>query len=199
MTEKAILGIIASILILVGALPYIRDITQKSVKPHVLSWLGWGCITALGASAMVAEGSTWVALIVFANTISCFFIVLLSILNRVGVWQTTLFDWLFFGMGLIGILLWQTLHMPLLALVCAIIADLAFGIPTIIKTYQDPDSETPFVWIMATVSGVLSMFTISVWAFYEVAYPLYLFLFDSLVVLLVLKVIKKPVRDSIAK
>lgn len=199
MTEKAILGIIASILILVGALPYIRDITQKSVKPHVLSWLGWGCITALGASAMVAEGSTWVALIVFANTISCFFIVLLSILNRVGVWQTTLFDWLFFGMGLIGILLWQTLHMPLLALVCAIIADLAFGIPTIIKTYQDPDSETPFVWIMATVSGVLSMFTISVWAFYEVAYPLYLLLFDSLVVLLVLKVIKKPVRDSIAK
>lgn len=199
MIEKAVFGIIASILILIGALPYIRDIIQKTVRPHVLSWLGWGCITALGASAMMAEGSTWVAVIVFANTISCFFIVFLSILNRVGVWQTTFFDWLFFGMGVMGLLLWQTLHMPVLALVCAIIADLAFGIPTIIKTYQDPASETPFVWIMASISGMLSMLTISVWAFYEVAYPLYLLLFDSLVLLLVLKVIKKPLRDSIAK
>jgi hypothetical protein len=81
--------------------------------------------------------------------------------------------------------------MPIIALVCAIIADLSFGLPTIIKTYKDPSTETPLVWIAATISGLLSLFAVRNFSFIEVAYPLYLFIFDSLVLILTLKIITK--------
>ena len=149
--SHAIFGLISSALILIGAGPYIRDILRKKAHPHVLSWLGWGFITALGASAMYADGSTWPAAIVFANSIACLTIVLFSVINKVGVWQTSFFDWFFFGMGLLGIVLWQTLNLPVLALICALVADFSFGVPTIIKTYKDPSTETSFVWVAAAL------------------------------------------------
>ena len=189
--EPAVFGTLSALAILIGGIPYIKDIYYKKVRPHVLSWLGWAFITGLGASAMYAEGSTWLALIVAANTVTCLSIALFSIVRNVAIFQTFKWDWVFFGLGILGLILWLTLDMPILALVCAILADFCFGVPTIVKTYKEPGSETPFAWIMATISGFLSLFAIQVFAFYEIAYPLYLFLFDGLVLLLVLKVIKR--------
>lgn len=194
--SHAIFGLISSALILIGAGPYIRDILNKKAHPHVLSWLGWGFITALGASAMYADGSTWPAAIVFANSVACLTIVLFSIINKVGIWQTSFFDWFFFGMGLLGIVLWQTLDLPVLALICALVADFSFGVPTIIKTYKDPSTETPFVWVAAASSGLFSIFAIEVWAFYEAAYPVYLLIFDTIVLLLVLRIVKRPAAST---
>jgi hypothetical protein len=96
-----------------------------------------------------------------------------------------------FGLGFVGLFLWQVLDAPLIALVCAIVADFCFGLPTVFKTWQDPKTETPFVWIMATLSGALSLLALRNFTFAESAYPVYLFCFDTLVLLLVLRILKK--------
>lgn len=191
MEIKALFGILSSAFVLIGAFPYLKDIHQKKAHPHILSWLGWSFITALGAFAMLADGSTWAVAILFANTALCIMVVMYSIIRKVGVWATSRMDMVFFGLGIVGLILWKTLDLPVLALICAIIADFAFGLPTIIKTYKDPASETSFVWITVTISGLLSLFAIQSFAFHEIAYPLYLFIFDTTVLLLVLKIIKK--------
>lgn len=191
MQIKAIFGILSSLFILIGGIPYIRDIYKKQAHPHVLSWIGWAFITALGASAMLADGSTWAVAILFANTTLCLIIAVYSVIRKVGVWSTTKWDYLFFGLGITGLVLWQVLNLPIIALICAIVADFSFGFPTIIKTYKDPSSETSFVWLTATISGLLSLFALQNFSFHEVAYPLYLFIYDSTVLLLVLKIIKK--------
>lgn len=187
--SKAMFGILSSVFVLLGGLPYLNDIHKKRANPHVLSWFGWAFITALGAFAMLAEGSVWAVAILFANTGLCLLIALYSIVRKVGVWSTGIQDFIFFGIGVIGLVLWQILDMPVLALVCAIIADLCFGVPTIIKTFKDPSTETPFVWLTATISGFLSLFALQNFSFHEVAYPLYLFLFDTTVLLLTLRLI----------
>lgn len=189
--SKAFFGTLSSFFVLIGGLPYLIDIHKKRARPHVLSWLGWAFITALGASAMLAEGATWTVAILLANTALCLTITIYSILRKVGVWSTSIYDFIFFGIGVVGLILWQILDMPIMALVCAMVADLAFGLPTIIKTYKDPSTETPFVWITATVSGLLSLFAAQSFTFSEVAYPLYLFIFDGIVLILTLKIIKR--------
>jgi hypothetical protein len=65
--SKAVFGILSSFFVLIGSLPYLIDIHKKRVRPHVLSWIGWAFITALGASAMLAGGSTWAVAILLAN------------------------------------------------------------------------------------------------------------------------------------
>jgi len=191
MEIKAIFGILSFVVLIIGGVPYLIDIHKKKVHPHILSWMGWSFITALGGSAMLASGSQWVVALLFANTILCFTIAGYSIIRKVGVWSTSIYDFLFFGLGILGLILWQVTGSPIIALVLAIIADLSFGLPTIIKTYKNPESETYFAWLASTTSGLLSLFAIENFNFSEVAYPAYLFIFDMIVLFLVLKVIKK--------
>lgn len=191
MEIKALFGLIASIFVLIGSIPYLIDMHHKSAKPHVLSWLGWSLITALGAFAMLAEGSTWSSAIIWANTVMCMVIAVYAIIKKAGVWSTTIYDYVLFGLGIIGLILWQTLDLPILALICAILADLFFGLPTIIKAYKDPLSETRLVWMFATLSGLSGLFAIGVFTFYDAAYPIYLFLYDITLLLLVTRIIKK--------
>jgi hypothetical protein len=196
MEIKALFGIFSSLFILIGGIPYLKDIYQRKAHPHVLSWIGWAFITTLGASSMLAEGSTWVVAILLANAFLCLTIAIYSIFRKVGVWSTSVYDFIFFGIGIIGLVLWQILDIPTIALVCAMVADFSFGLPTIIKTYKNPATETPFVWVTATISGLLSLFAARSFAFHEIAYPLYLFLFDITVLLLVVKIISRK-KNSI--
>jgi hypothetical protein len=191
MEIKALFGLLSSTFLLVGCIPYLRDIYKNNAQPHILSWMGWGFITALGAFAMLAEGSAWTVAILFTNTFVCFLVAIYSALKGNGVWSTTILDYIFFGIGILGLILWQSLHLPILALICAIVADFSFGVPTVIKTFKNPNSETWLPWFMSMMAGLFSLFTIQGILFHEVAYPLYLFLFDLTVLLIVIKVIKK--------
>lgn len=195
--SKATFGILSSIAILIGGLPYLNDIRLKRIKPHILSWLGWGFITAIGAFAMLAEGSTWAVALIFANTVMCILIALAAIVTRTGVWSTGMQDYVFFGVGLIGIVLWQTLNMPILALICAVLADLSFGIPTIIKTLKDPSSETPFAWVMSVIAEIFGLFALSNLSFHETVYPIYLFIYDSTIVLIIYKIFRKRSKNNL--
>ncbi|MCX6795138.1 MAG: hypothetical protein NT165_00150 [Candidatus Falkowbacteria bacterium] len=191
MEIKAIFGILSSVVLIIGGVPYLVDIHKKKVRPHVLSWIGWSFITALGGSAMLASGSHWVVALLFANTALCFVIAGYSVIRKVGVWSASIYDFLFFGLGILGLILWKVVGSPIIALVLAIIADFSFGLPTIFKTYKRPESETYFAWLASTVSGLLSLLAIENFNFSEVAYPAYLFIFDTIVLLLVLRVIRK--------
>lgn len=195
--SHATAGILSSLCLLIGGVPYLIDIHTGRARPHILSWLGWGLITGLGGAAMIAEGSTWAVALLFANTVMCLLIALWSAIRKAGVWSTGPQDIAFFIFGLIGIVLWRITDNPIYALICSIAADASFGIPTIIKTFKDPSSETPFPWTMSVVAEIFGMFALKVFAFHEVAYPLYLFFYDITILLIVIDVFKARSSKSV--
>ena len=182
---KAIFGILSAFFTFAGLVPYFLEIHKKEIYPHNLSWLGWAFITFVGAIAMISDGRSWSVVILFANSLSCILVVAYSIYKKVGVWSTTLYDYLFFGLGILGIILWQTFDIPLIAIICTVVADLSFGIPTIIKAYKNPKSETYLAWFSCSIAGLLSLFAVKSFAVSEFLYPLYLFIFDTVVFLIV--------------
>jgi hypothetical protein len=197
MELKAVFGILSAVVLIVGGIPYLKNIHDRKIRPHVLSWIGWSFITAIGAFSMLASGSEWVVAILFANTFLCISIAVYSIVRKVGVWSASSYDFILFGLGLLGLILWQVSGLPIIAIIFAILADFCFGLPTIIKAFKNPKSETYFVWLASTVSGLLSLFAIKQYTFSEIAYPLYLFIFDIIVLLLVLKIIKKRLKSRL--
>lgn len=191
MNYSELFGILSSVVLIVGMVPYLRDVIRGDVKPHAMSWLGWSLITALGGLAMVSDGAGWVVAMLFANSITCFSIPITALIKRTAVWSVTKADSVLFILGGIGIILWQTLDLPVLALVCAIFADMSFGIPTIIKTYRDPSSETPTAWIFSVVAEIFALLAITQLTFSEIAYPTYLLIYDGLMVLIVIGIIRR--------
>lgn len=195
MDMKAVFGIASSIILIIGGLPYLYDIHRQKIRPHILSWLGWSFITALGAFAVLADGGGWVVAMLFANTVLCLLMAGYSIFKKVGVWSASIYDFLFFGVGLLGLILWQVSGEPIVAIIFAVIADFCFGVPTIIKTYKNPQSETYFAWLASVVAELLALFAVKHYVFSELVYPVYLLIFDAFVLGLVLGLIgKKPKR-----
>ncbi|MFA5937008.1 MAG: hypothetical protein WC822_03975 [Candidatus Paceibacterota bacterium] len=198
MEIRTLLGVLSALFIAIGTFPYLIDIHNKKVNPHILSWVGWGFITALGAFAMLASGSEWVVAVLLANTFFCFLIVVYSIFKKVGVWLTTKFDYIFFGLGLLGLILWQYFNMPILAIVCAILADFFFGLPTLVKTFNDPKTETYFLWLTSGIADLLSLLSAKSFSFSELAFSSYLFLFETIMLLIITGVIsKKSIVENI--
>jgi len=140
---------------------------------------------------MSVELFNYGVLIIAANTFICFVIATYSAVTKKGVWTTNNYDYLFFIIGIIGIILWQLFNNPDLAIGAAIIADLAFGIPNLVKVYKKPNSETIYPWAMATLSGITSLVAVSYISFTEVAYPIYLTIYDSSVLLIIIVYLAK--------
>jgi hypothetical protein len=186
MKPKAIFGILSAFFTFAGLIPYFINIHKKEIYPHNLSWIGWFFITFIAALAMLKAGGGWSVVIVFANSLSCLVVVIYSIYRKVGVWSTTVYDYLFFGLGILGIILWQSFNLPLIAIICSVIADLSFGFPTLIKAYKNPKSELPIAWLACSIAGLLSLFAVKSFAVSEFLYPLYLFAFDTTVFLILI-------------
>jgi hypothetical protein len=194
METKAIFGIGSAFFTLAGLIPYFIYIHKKEIYPHNLSWLGWAFITFIGGIAMLVDGGEWSVVIVFANTLSCLIVVFYSIYKKVGVWSTNKFDYVFFGLGTLGVILWQIFDMPIMAIVCVVLADFSFGIPTIIKIYKNPKSEKYLAWLSCSVAGLLSLFAVKSFVLSEFLYPLYLFIFDTIILLIILILRNKKTR-----
>lgn len=185
MELKAIFGILSAFFTFAGLIPYFLEIHKREIYPHNLSWLGWAFITFAGGIAMLADGGGWSVVIIFANTLSCLLIVGYSVYKKVGIWSTTKYDYVFFGLGILGIILWQTFDIPIIAIICAVMADLFFGIPTLIKAYKNPKTELPIAWLACSIAGLLSLFAVKSFVASDFLYPLYLFLYDTVLFLII--------------
>lgn len=186
MEIKAIFGILSAFFTFAGLIPYFLEIHKREIYPHNLSWLGWAFITLVGAIAMLADGGSWSVVILLANTLSCVMVVVYSVYKKVGVWSTTKYDYVYFGLGILGIILWQTFSLPIIAIAFAVLADLFFGIPTIIKAYKNPKTELPIAWLSCSIAGLLSLFAVQSFAVSEFIYPLYLFIYDTTLFLIII-------------
>lgn len=186
MEIKAIFGILSAMFTLIGASFYLRSVYKKEINPHILSWLGWAFITFIGTLAMLDSGSTWSVLFIFSNFLSCISIALCSIYRKVGMWSTSTYDYIFFVLGILGMILWQIFDMPILAIVFCVLADLFFAIPTVIKTFKNPNSEKATSWIPYCIAGVFGLLSIQKFLATEVLYPSYIFILNALVLIIIL-------------
>ena len=50
---KNLLGFVATFLVLVGYIPYLRDIIKGKTKPHIYSWFLWSFVTLIANSLFV--------------------------------------------------------------------------------------------------------------------------------------------------
>lgn len=186
MELKAIFGILSAFFTLLGALLYLVSIYKKEINPHILSWIGWAFITLIGATAMFDSGSTWSTLFIFSNSLSCISVALYSIYKKVGTWSTTSYDYVFFGLGILGIILWQLFDAPILAIILSVLADLFFAIPTVIKTYKNPKSENARSWTPYCIAGIFGLLSIKTLNSTEILYPFYIFTLNFIVLIIIL-------------
>jgi hypothetical protein len=179
-------GIASGVLSTFAYIPYIIDTAARRTQPQRASWLIWSVLGSIAFFSQVFEGassSLWFAGVQVSGTIIVF---VLSI--RVGLGRyLSRSDHAILGAASIGLLLWYLTDNAAYALAITISISLLGGVATVVKAYNDPDSETLITWVVSFVASLCAVLSVGRLDFTLLAYPLYLFtLYLAFIVAIVL-------------
>ena len=164
MTFPHCLVIISTLLLLWGGYAYFRDTLAGRTKPNRVSWFLWALAPLVSFSAAFSvDADIWASVRVLVGGVVPGVIFLGSFFNRKSYWKLTWFDWFCGGLSLTALLFWQLASSPLIAVLLATAANTFASIPTFIKAWNFPETETRLTFITSFLSAVLIIPAIPVW------------------------------------
>jgi len=155
---KESIAIIASLLAIVGNVPYLRDIIKQKVQPHPYTWFVWSIVSCIIFFGQLAKGAGIGALPTAASEIFTIIIFFFSI--RYGFKNIKLVDTIFLVIALLGIIPWIITKDPTVSVIIAVSIDLIAFIPTLRKTWKHPETETPLLYSMNVFRHILMLFSL---------------------------------------
>lgn len=190
-----VIVVIGALIGLAGMLVYMKNTLVGGTKPNRVSWLIW-CVAPLTAFAASWEaGVRWAALPTFVAGFGPLLVICASFANKNAYWKLERLD---YGCGVCSFLalaLWAVTSDPLVAIVLSCLTGGLAAVPTIIKEWRSPETESIYAYIGGLVSGLSAFTAITVWKPTSVAYPSYMVLISVLLVAPLLRR-RKPKLDA---
>ena len=182
------LVIISAALSLSGAFAYIRDIFRGRTKPNLVSWGLWALapLIATGA-ALSANADGWATVRIFMSGFTPLLITIAALMAPQSYWKLTKFDYACGVLSLIALGFWLLAGQPVLAILLAAAADLLALLPTAIKAWKFPETETLYTWFIGLFTASIVLPAIPVWNIENSAFQIYLLIANVTVFALVLR------------
>ena len=187
-------AVIGAVVASIGGFYYLFDTITGKTKPNRVTWLLWGLfpmIIFVAQRAQGVEGLSWATL---AAGFTPFLILLASFINKEAYWKTQPRDYCLMGAAFAGIILWALTDNPNLALTFSLLADVFAGLPTFIKAYKYPETESWVAYAISTFGFGISVLAIQTYTFENYAFVIYLFIMNGLLAYFASR--KKPALSS---
>lgn len=168
---KTILGIIATILVFVGYIPYIRDILKGKTIPHIYSWLLWAVVTAIAFALQFSDGAGSGAFVTLAAAIMCVVVIVLGLIKKSKL-KIVVLDSVFLILAFLALGLWLVAKQPILSALLATAVDLLGFAPTIRKSWNNPHTETLSFYYLNTFRFGLAVVALQNYSIVTAAYPI---------------------------
>jgi hypothetical protein len=179
----AILGLLAGVLTVVDAIPYLRDVLRGSTRPHRGTWLIWSVLAIVACLSQRADGASWSLVMVATQAVTTTTIFWLAI--RRGVGGVTPTEFALFGLAGAGVVGWLLADEPVVATACVVAADLIGLALMVPKTWRDPGSETLITFVLGSLAGALAAGAVGELDASLLLYPVYYCLGNAAIALLI--------------
>lgn len=168
MDVKLIFAIISSAILIIGFIPYFKDIFLNKTKPHLYTWLIWVITQGTATVAAWYGGGKFGVMGLAIGTLLVVSIFLLSF--KYGTKDIRKTDTFFLITALLAILVWWQLKNPYLSVFMVSAIDGLGYFPTYRKSFSDPWSETLSFWLMMALLSVFALLALDKYNFLTVAY-----------------------------
>lgn len=168
----AFFAILSGLVAVIGGPFYLYDIIKGTTKPARSTWFIWTVQGAIAFGSQAVLGAHWSLLYSGLNFGGNLIVWLLSLKYGFGGWQRIDIAALIIAAG--GFVLSVVTHAPTVALVGVIVADFAGTVPTLLKAYRRPASETTITWLALGTSALLAIFSVGSMRWTLWLYPVYL-------------------------
>jgi hypothetical protein len=169
------LVIFGSILNVAGSSLYVVKTIQGKTKPNKMTFLLWAVAPMIGTVASLSAGVTWAVLPVFVAGLMPFCIFVASFINRNAYWRLQKFDYACGTLSILSLILWAVTRNPDIAILFSILSDGLAAIPTLVKAWKYPETESATGFAASSFNGLMGVLVSNTWSFASVAFPAYLF------------------------
>lgn len=168
-----------------GGLSYLIDTVKGKAKPNRVTWFLWALAPLIAFAAQQEKGVGLASLMTFMVGFNPLMIFLASFINKKSYWQLQKLDYFYGALSLLGLVLWKITGEGNLAIIFAILADALAGIPTLVKAYRFPETESGRIFLFGAINSGITLLTLKTFSLAHLGFPLYIFLFCILMYSLV--------------
>lgn len=177
------LVIIAAFVSLSAAIIYIRSMFKANTVPNRVTWLMWAIAPLIATAAAISNGVNWAVLPVFMSGFCPLLIFIASFFTRKAYWKLAKIDYICGVLSGLALLLWYITNEANLAIIMAIASDAFAGIPTILKAWSKPETESIWPYLTGVFAPMTSFAAATAWTFSEIAFPAYLVVINVLMLI----------------
>jgi hypothetical protein len=158
----------------VGQALYVADTIRGRTQPNRVTWLLWAVAPLLAFAVEINDGVGLRSLATFMFGFGPLVVFGASYVNRQAVWKLGRLDYACGVLSIGGTIGWLVTRQGLVALAAAVAADALAGVPTLVKSWRHPESESANVYLGAFASAVITLLTVKHISAPVVAFPLYI-------------------------
>lgn len=171
-------AVIGSVIASTGGIYYAYLTFKGRVKPNKITWFFWSAFPMIAFAAQLSQGVGLVAWATFVAGAPPVLVLIGSLFNKDSYWGTRTIDYWFAVAGILSVIVWQATNTPNIAFTFALIADLLVALPTILKTYQFPETESWKAYGVSAFGFLLAVLAVHEWTYEHYAFVVYLFLLN---------------------
>ena len=180
------LVILSALITIAGSATYVRNTLKGTTRPNLVTWSMWALAPLVGTgAAFSAHADPWTIVRIFLAGFLPLIVIVAVIAKPQAYWKLTTFDFLCGICSFIALIVWIFVHQPVIAVVLAAAGDGCAAVPTIIKSWKHPETETGFTFIMSFINVLLVIPSIPNWHVENWAFQIYLVICNALLVLAV--------------
>jgi hypothetical protein len=177
--------LVAAVFNVAGMWAYGRDTLAGRTQPNRVTWGLWGLAPMIAFAGQLSEGVGITALMTFMNGICPIIIVALSFADPGAYWALRRRDLICLGMSVAALAGWAITRHGVVAIALAITADFSAGLPTIVKAWRHPSTETATTFACSATAAAITLASAPNWDFQTVAFPLLIFWVSGTIFVLV--------------
>lgn len=191
--------ILGALISFYGGLSYLIDTVKGKTKPNRVSWFLWFLAPMIAFAAEIDKGVGLTSLMTFMTGFNPLLIIIASFVNKKSYWKLNKMDYVYGSISLFAILIWQLTGEGNLAILFAILADGFACIPTIIKSYHHPETESGKIFLLGGINALITMLTIRSWTFAHWGFPIYILSVNAIIYSLIKFKLGQVIKTKIAQ
>jgi hypothetical protein len=136
----------------------------------------------IGVFFQIKAGAGLSVLPVFIAGFGPLVVIIISLFRKNSIWKITGLDIICGILALMALIFYVITHNLGISILFAIASDYLAGVPTIVKSWKFPETESASVYLPSIFNNTLALFTITNWIFSIYSFNIYLISMNIIIV-----------------
>ena len=178
----------------IGFFFYLRSIFSGQTKPNLVSFILWMLAPFIATFFQLKAGAGLSALPVFLAGVGPLLVIIISLFRKNSIWKIGKFDVICGILAFLSLIFYVATHNLGISLLFAISSDGLAAIPTIVKTWKFPETESVGGYFPGLINNTLNLLIIKNWIFSIYSLSIYILVINAIIIFCIYR--KKIFRNK---